>query len=522
MEIRSFTPGFLQVFGGPFRSNNLDTPLTDAFPIYVYEPPNNDGALAWYCKDPVWYEKALLNLVAPFVSDSLKDYSSVYSLPYITIKVSSIEDMDNLNVILAHELTHHFHQIYYNDKSHTVPGFTSETTANLTAASVVDIQTPDTVINRHANSYVSAAGYCLLGLESLSSSGYAEFVWAKSYMDVVDNGLQYLKESLLQENPYRFLCEKAGDSYHMVLEDLAVRNITKDYEKKTFVSTVFPNEADTVNQFIDTIDKTLYANCLDYYYLDTETYLKAKTSIVLKNTGETGLFVKRIGRKGEGYGLIDTLYCDKDSELILADFTSEGYREYDEIILAVGLREAIGEGRYQVTSCCEIITEFYKTYTGLQELNPWDISGDCITIYVDDFVAGTDSFADLMIRAIGFTEDNEFFKDEEDVREFLSQFESELRAIREGLKRFSETFEYEIIRIYTIPLEGTELSYDEAGALISGMLPKPNLKFLDTDVEDSHLLIYAGFQPFSDTQIVACVLAVSDDNSILYRIELEK
>ena len=185
MEIRSFTPGFLQVFGGPFRSNNLDTPLTDAFPIYVYEPPNNDGALAWYCKDPVWYEKALLNLVAPFVSDSLKDYSSVYSLPYITIKVSSIEDMDNLNVILAHELTHHFHQIYYNDKSHTVPGFTSETTANLTAASVVDIQTrilllTGTQIHMFRLQAIACWGwspYQVQGMRNLSGQNHIWMLW---------------------------------------------------------------------------------------------------------------------------------------------------------------------------------------------------------------------------------------------------------------------------------------------------------------------------------------------------------
>jgi len=40
-------------------------------------------------------------------------------------------------------------------------------------------------------------------------------------------------ESLLQEgNPFNFLKEKAGDSYQLVFEDFAVRNITKDYQEK--------------------------------------------------------------------------------------------------------------------------------------------------------------------------------------------------------------------------------------------------------------------------------------------------
>ena len=86
--------------------------------------------------------------------------------------------MESLNVIFAHELTHHFQRIYYNDLSYNAPNFTSETVANFVAASITKNKGTDTLINSHANDYIDIVDHHYVKMIFGESSGYAEFVWA--------------------------------------------------------------------------------------------------------------------------------------------------------------------------------------------------------------------------------------------------------------------------------------------------------------------------------------------------------
>ena len=280
--------------------------MEEAFPIYAFESPKNSNALAWHIRELKFSEKVLFRLGELLNLEKVYgETGTVYSLPYIIVKPSSTSDMDSLNVLLAHELTHQFQRIYYDDLSYNASDFTSETVANFVAACITKIKDAKTITlkNNHAN----------------------------QYMDIVENGKQYLKESLLEEDPFDFLYRKAGDSFQLVLEDLAVRNITKDYEEKAFVSTKYPRPKGKIDRYMDSERSSIHPNCFNYYYLDTKTYSKSESVIHLTNERDPRIFIKVMGRKKDNYNLIDTLYCDKDDELLIADFTGDDYKKFSDV-----------------------------------------------------------------------------------------------------------------------------------------------------------------------------------------------
>lgn len=498
--------------------------IQEALPIFIYQPPNNNGAMAWYCRDVTPLEELgiWLSKFGPS-NDKVREKSSVYSLPYIVIKTSSTSNTESLNVIFAHELTHHFQRIYYKDLSHYAPLFTSETVANFVAASITETQSTDTLTNSHANQYIDRVQYHIRKMSSGDSSGYAEFVWAKSYVDTIENGKQYLKESLLEEEPFKFLHEKAGDSYQLVLEDLAVRNITKDYQKKTFISTIFPSPKAEIDRYMDAEEGSIFPNCFHYYYLDTKSYYKSKSTIQMKNDGNTKIFIKILGRKKQKYSLIDTLYCEMGKELMIANFSEEDYKKYDEIILAFGNCDTAESANYQLISLSPAAVDLYETITGLEELDPWEVNGDCITIHVEDFLEGAITLTDYLNSAIPYVSSEVESENTGVIVEYLSYFQSEINRIGDALKNFENVFDYKTIRIYTIPIEDAVLSDDELHEMALNNMPNPKFKIIDKVEGGMHLTIGGSIQPFSKTQIISyAMITDSEDEKLMYRIELEK
>lgn len=360
-------------------------------------------------------------------------------------------------------------------------------------------------------------------MESNESSGYYEFVWAKSYADIIENGSQYLKESLLQKSTYKFLCDKAGDSYHKVLEDLAVRNLTKEYPEKGFVSNIFPKANDNIDRYMDTISGSIYANCFDYYYLDSKKYRKAQSIIQLKNNSEGRIFVKRIGRKKDKYSLIDTLYCEAGKELTVADFSGKDYKKYDEIVLAFGYCETSGIGNYQLALVSAAAIDLYETVTGLKDLNPWEMNGNCITVHIEDLVEGAVSVTEYLNRAIEFADDNIETQEPEITSEYLDYFKNEINIIGEAVKKFGDKFQYKTLRFYMIPIENSTLSDEELHDAALNMMPNPKFKILDKVDDGIHVTFGGSVQPFSNTQIIAyVVITTTQGEKGMYRIEFDK
>ena len=165
--------------------------IEEAFPIYVFEVPNTSNTLAWHIREMIGSEKILFRITELLnLEETYKETGSVYSLPYIIIKPSSVSDIDSLNVLLAHELTHHFQRIYYDNLRYNAPDFTSETVANFVAASITKIKDTKTITltNNHANQYMDIVDRHFARMMTKETTGYIEFLWAKSYVDIVENG----------------------------------------------------------------------------------------------------------------------------------------------------------------------------------------------------------------------------------------------------------------------------------------------------------------------------------------------
>lgn len=500
--------------------------IEEAFPIYVFEVPNTSNTLAWHIREMTGSEKIIFRIIELLnLEETYKETGSVYSLPYIIIKPSSVSDIDSLNVLLAHELTHHFQRIYYDNLRYNAPDFTSETVANFVAASITKIKDTKTITltNNHANQYMDIVDRHFARMMTKETTGYIEFLWAKSYVDIVENGKQYLKESLLEDDPFGFLHKKAGDSYQLVLEDLAVRNITKDYEEKTFVSTKYPRPKGEIDRYMDSERASIYPNCFNYYYLDTKTYSKSESVIHLTNERDPKIFIKVMGRKKDNYNLIDTLYCDKDEELLIADFTGNDYKKYDEVIIALGNCDITENAEYQLISLSSAVVDLYDTLMGLKKLDPWEMNGDCITINVDDFVEESITITDYLDRSITHTNANIESDDKELIVDYTSSLQDEINRIGDALKKFSDVFEYKTIRIYTVLLTDTVLSDDELHEKAFDAILKPRIKLYDKTEDNMGITVGVSIHPFSETQLIfTVVITESEGEKLVYRIEIEK
>ncbi|HOM03647.1 MAG TPA: hypothetical protein PLH43_12620 [Acetivibrio sp.] len=242
----------------------------------------------------------------------------------------------------------------------------------------------------------------------------------------------------------------------------------------------------------------------------------------MKNEGETKIFVKIIGRKKHKYSLVDTLYCDIGKELTIADFYRDNFKKYDEIILAFGNCDTISNAKYKLISFTQAAIELNETITGLEELNPWEVDGDCITIHVEELIKGSTTVTDYLNSLISSLSIEIESEETADIVEHLGALNDEINRIGDAIKKFGGMFDYKTVRIYIMPLKDPVLSDAEIHKTVLDMMPKPRLKIIDKVDNGMHLSIGAGIQPFSKTQIIFYTVITEPDWKVMYRIELEK
>lgn len=301
-----------------------------AMPVFLIESSTGEGgALAYYFNTATALEKFAAFVGTTGWIDDTGILPSIYSWPFVGIQPSALQKPQDLSFILAHELTHHFQSVMGATNRDNI---TRETTANLVAATVVSTNSTDTIGNLHAQWYIENTRTSID--KGLHTGGYSTFLFAKAYVDVVNNSWTHMMESFKQDDAFGYLVQQAGSQYREVWETLAVRNITKAYSEKSFLPQGMPKPTLTLTP-ICSQQITLDYSAIDYYYIPLGE-ARSKEMIVFINPGlaEMGtLSYCLMGGKNGNYTPLGSALIGAEETTI--ETASDSYKAYDELVLAV-------------------------------------------------------------------------------------------------------------------------------------------------------------------------------------------
>lgn len=316
------------------KSKGIDISyMESAMPVYIIDTDvENTGALGFYVKpidlSPVVIKAYQLMSEANVNVDSV---ATTYSFPFFVVS-STIDDFENMKLVLAHELFHHYQKYICGNGNYgeCISGqFTSETTANLVASKIQVNKKTSSVLNGHAMAYV----------KNVSSSidkvgyGYASFVFANNYADNVINGTNHLFNSLKSSTPLKYLYDNSGGKYKDVLLITAEKNLTLDYDNVSLIPSVDYFEYKPSNYLeLENVnivkDITINYSSMQYFYMNPDNY--ERTTQISFNANSTDLSLMLFVKESGTYKLLHTHTFNNEFTVNINDFNY-----YDEIAFCI-------------------------------------------------------------------------------------------------------------------------------------------------------------------------------------------
>lgn len=476
--------------------------LNHSFNIYLYNSPKSDTSLARYTRKlDKFYETLNKLMISTNVTNEQRaqnsKFANFYSIytPFITVQSDQTSDFENFSGLLAHELTHHFQQLYYekNNAKKSVPLFTSETVANLVAASVTDSKSTNIFLNSHSNYFTNNLNAVLTTIGNGEELGYVEFIWAKSYIDKIENGFQYLKESLMQENPYQYLLDKAGDNYKFVIEDLSEKLIIKNYDKNGFKSNYFPVKLDNdmlndkenkvnyfatpdhINTFSQNKDYDLNKNSLNYHYISQKDLKKNNPIIhITCDTLNANVFVKVYIKTKKSYELIDTIYF-KDKTTVTINGKEKLYQKCEELILCVGNTNPYDQASYDILAYSEAVYNFFDEIYNSDDY--FNFEADTLTLNIDEIQSFVSNAKPLLENTSENDKEVDDLLDEQ--AELAKEINKSLLGFLELIEEPLMKFNVKKITIQRIALNEIvdETDHDKINEAVLKMFPHIKLRF---------------------------------------------
>ena len=271
--------------------------------------------------------------------------AGTYAFPYIVINAGE-PNITNTKLISAHELFHHYQHYICGDSNYAeCPSglFTIETTANLASAQSSGIDELGTSLTAH--SYY----YSQLMEESIDKVGfgYAAFVFANNYSELVYDGANKFFQSEKYTDPLGYLYKKSNGSYKEAMLLTAERSLTFDYKNKQFLpyqknnywSPSVPKAHNDITA--NSEHEAINYSSMHYYYVDPSTLGESK---IYFKAGEQPthdmtllLFVKEENKYKKVYS------HDLDEKFVIkaSDWTA-----YDEIAFAIVESSVHNDGIY--------------------------------------------------------------------------------------------------------------------------------------------------------------------------------
>lgn len=356
------------------KKNNIDFEYLDkAMPVYIIDTDvKNTGNYAFYMSSSNLVVQLLVLANGTLTDAQNGTFVTAYSFPYITIS-SSVDKFDDLKIISAHELFHHYQKYICGDGKYgdCVSGlFTTETTANLAASMVSGVNKVTTVLNLHAKKYAESADKSidLIGQLKVSEkgSGYAAFVFAHNYATTVNGGLNSLLNSMKEKEPLKYLRDSSFGKYKDVLINMAIKNLTLDYDNKLFVSydgkNIYPKNRRNITNSISKQEDVINYSSMHYYYINPKNL---NSNIEFSTKGNLSLLLFK--KENNNYRHLKTLNFN-DNVIIDMD----EYKNEKEIVIAIVNSDISGSIKYYYNK-----TESKDNKVEVEEPNGKNENGNC-------------------------------------------------------------------------------------------------------------------------------------------------
>lgn len=312
--------------------SHLDTAMS----VYVYDT-GSDGVLASY-NDAHEVMKWINDLI---ITDYLDD-DGIINYPYIVLNRKGFEgNIDSLTQLCNHELFHHM-QFLYGMKTTGARCVTGnviyETIANYASAIVSDVTSKDAFLNGWAGIYSTNTSTRLGDItDAEGTDGYGIFPYFYSYADEVPGAHSIIMEAHNDTDSLKYIQENTDMTYLIkTINNLAFRTISQNYDKKSFISNEGITEKDVLD-FNNKYEKDIEPGAIDYYklgqYMDVDVSSNGGNEVTFNIYGRSGDIWKEV---------------EHGSVIMLIDTSSELYKEYDELYLAVTNGNLVASYEYDI------------------------------------------------------------------------------------------------------------------------------------------------------------------------------
>lgn len=323
--------------------------MTEAMHVYIYDLNLNLGS--YHSMNET--NDALTGFINNYLYDS-EDGTII--TPYISLDSVYVNNSEvNFENTIAHELFHHY-QNYIIDNTGTrnivTDAVIGESTAQWAAAKIAKNDLRNNSLNGWVSSYIEHTGdmfttmYDNVGTEV----GYAMARFLYSYENNVSDGGNKILKAIHSDDGFKYLNDNSTDDERTkVMEDLALKNLTNDYQNNNYLPDKNKNDILKVKKEItkteDFSEKVnLSATGINYYSIKSK--LKDNYKVTISQVKENAISVYIVCEKNGEYNII--AFFENITKEISFDTNDYEYSEYDKLYIIVTNNDLKNSHNYEI------------------------------------------------------------------------------------------------------------------------------------------------------------------------------